>query len=67
MNITESERQKMQELISRMRRVAAKVGPMHSFWDVICDMEFVLEGKEDRLQMTPAEWISYAEDCLSGR
>lgn len=35
----------IREAIRKARSIAAPVGPMHSYWDVIFDAEALLEGK----------------------
>ena len=34
----------LREMIARARNAAAKVGPLHSMWDVIADAEAILAG-----------------------
>lgn len=37
--------EKIRELIKKARAIAAPVGSMHAYWDVIFDAESLLEGK----------------------
>jgi hypothetical protein len=55
---------KMQELSNRLRKIAAPVGPLHSYWDLIFDMESFIDGKETLLNQTADEWIKMAEETL---
>lgn len=52
-------------LSNELRKVAAPVGPMHSFWDVISDMHAFTQGKPTIVQKTVEEWIGYAEALLA--
>ena len=47
-----------------MRKVAAPVGPMHGWWDVIFDVEAFLQGKPVILEKTTEEWIKFCDDIL---
>lgn len=49
------------ELIRILRSRAEPVGPLHSAWDLIFDLEAVVEGRETLLRKTPEEIIALAE------
>lgn len=51
-------------LVFRLRQIAAPVGPMHSFWDVILDIEAFMKGRPTIVQKTAEEWIVYAGSLL---
>lgn len=55
---------RLRELVAEMRKVAAPVGSLHSFWDVMWDMEAFLEGRPTIIRQSADEWIKYAEQCL---
>jgi hypothetical protein len=63
--MTQEQKAKIEELTKRMRAVAAPVGPMHSWWDVIFDMEAFVKGEKTIVIMTADKWIEYAEHLLS--
>lgn len=48
--------------VRRMRERASKAGPMHSWWDVIFDIEAFLAGKPTLLQKSAREWVEYAAE-----
>lgn len=58
---------RLTELANKMRSIAVKTGSMHSFWDVIFDVEEFLKNGNPQLKMTAEEWIEYCEQCLAGR
>lgn len=64
MNVTLDERVRIQDLILRLRVEAEPVGCMHSFWDMIFDLESLLRGEATILNKTPAEFIALAESYL---
>lgn len=57
--------ERIRDLVSQMRRIAAKVGPMHAFWDPIFDMEQFLKGMPTTLGYSGSVWIAYAQQLLS--
>ena len=61
--ITE-QKNRLLELVKQLRAIAQPIGPLHSFWDVIFDIESFIEGKETLIQKTAEEWIVYAENIL---
>jgi len=62
--ITQQQREEITDLINCMRKVAAKVGSMHSWWDIIFDMEAFLEGRRTVLSFTAKGWIEYAQRVI---
>lgn len=64
--MTEDQRERLLFLARELRKIAAPVGPMHSFWDIIFDIEAFIQGQETILIKTAEEWIAYAEKCLAG-
>ena len=57
---TPEQRAKLETLIAELRSVAGPVGPLHSFWDPISDMEAFLAGRRTMLQKSADEWITFA-------
>jgi hypothetical protein len=57
--ITEEE---LPNLIAKMREIAASVGPLHAWWDIIFDVEAFLAGRPTILKKSGAE---YAEMCVA--
>lgn len=43
---------------------AAPIGAMHSYWDVILDIDAFVRGRPTVLKKTAEEWIEYAEQLL---
>ena len=62
--MTEQQRLRIISLTNDLRSVAAPVGPMHSYWDVISDMQAFTQGKQTIVKKTADEWIKYAEAML---
>lgn len=58
---------RLTELVNEMREIASRVGPMHSYWDVILDAEAQLRGEMTIIKMTPAERIKWIEQLLRDR
>jgi hypothetical protein len=54
----------IQDLTRRMRTVAQAVGPMHSYWDQIFDMECFMRGRKMLVPMTADEIIRAARRTL---
>lgn len=53
-------------LADELRAVAQRAGPMHSWWDVISDMEACARGQAMMVTKTPAEWIACGRTLLAG-
>jgi len=58
--MTEEQRAELTRLVAELRKVAQPVGPIHSWWDLIFDVEAVLKGRRSILTQTPEKWIA---DC----
>ena len=58
------QKQRLLELIKLMRYHAVTIGPQHSWWDVISDMECFLEGANTVLDNDAEGWIAYAEKTI---
>jgi hypothetical protein len=64
--ISGEHRIELEALISEMRPIAAQVGLMHSWWDVISDVECFLENKPTQVSWaSPQELIAYCQKCLA--
>lgn len=61
---TAAQRIRLLELAGVMRNHAAKVGPLHSWWDDIADMEAVATDRQPRLDWSAEAWIEEAERIL---
>jgi hypothetical protein len=64
-DVTPAQRAELVCLTRRMRTIAAPVGAMHSFWEVIVDIECFLDGKRTLLQHSAEDWITLAADLLA--
>jgi len=62
--MNERQKNKLIFLSKRLRKIAAPVGPLHSFWDPISDIESFIIGKPTILKKSAEEWIEYAEELL---
>ena len=62
--LTSTQRDAMIRLIDRLRDRAEPIGPLHSFWDLIFDMEAFLRGDKTFLNESADEYISIAEGYL---
>lgn len=58
---------RLKDLVSQLRTIAARGGSMHGWWDSIIDMELFLEGRPTWLGYTHDEWVKYAEELLGDR
>ena len=45
-------------------KIAAPVGSLHSYWDVIFDIELLLKRGRPILTKTAEEWIAYMEELI---
>lgn len=45
--------------------VAYPKGPLHSYWDVISDIDFLLQGKRTMSRMSAPEMIKYCSELLN--
>jgi len=54
--------QDLRELADKMRQIAAPVGSLHAWWDIIFDVEAFIAGQPTRLKKSGAE---YAEMCIA--
>lgn len=66
---TEAEIARITVLIKEMRKVAAPYGSMHSWWDMIFDLEELLRGRDTILKLAPEDFIAGSEKYFidSGR
>lgn len=55
---------RMLALAHELKRIAAPIGAMHAYWDVLIDMDAFVKGKPTIIQRTADEWISEAEALL---
>lgn len=62
MNSQETE---LLEIIRELRKHAAPVGPLHSFWDVIFDMEASLSGERAIINKSVPAWVRYGRELLA--
>ena len=62
--ITDQQSLKIILLIHDLWRIAAPVGSMHAYWDVIMDMQAFIQGNPTVMNMTADEWIRYATELL---
>jgi len=56
--------EELKELVIRLRIVAEPIGPLHSWWDVIFDIEEFMKNGNPILDLTETEWIEYANKLL---
>lgn len=65
MEINLQQRQRLEFLKEEMRKVAEPIGPLHSWWEVIFDIEDILNNKEPFVTGKDAEWwIMEARSCF---
>jgi hypothetical protein len=65
MQINDQQRKHLEFLAKEMRKVAGPVGPMHSWWDIILDIEAALKGFYAFLNYDSAEeMILEARSCF---
>jgi hypothetical protein len=64
-NVTPTQRDELLLLTERLRVRAVSAGPLHSFWDLIFDIEGFLAGKPTLLQHSAEDWITLAADLLA--
>jgi hypothetical protein len=50
--------------IQALRAIAEPIGPLHSFWDVIGDMDAFRLGEPTIVSYTEEEWIEMAESLV---
>lgn len=62
--MTEKEHLRILSLIHDLLQIALPVGSLHSYWEVIMDMQAFTEGRRTVIQHTAQEWIIYAEKLL---
>ena len=60
-----SEESVLREIIRKLRKRAAPVGPLHTFWDAIFDMEACLTGERAIVNKSISEWIIYGQEMLA--
>lgn len=63
--MTEQQGIKLLSLSHQMKEIAVPIGSMHSFWDVIMDIEAFIKGETALLEKSAAEWIDYSEKLLA--
>ena len=57
---------KLLKLQHALKEVAMPVGSLHSYWDIISDIQCYIEGKEGIIK-EPTELIKMAEEALNLR
>lgn len=63
--MTEQDLLRIEACIRNMRKIAEPVGPMHSLWDWIAEMEEVRSGNQGMLaDMTTGEKIAHCESLI---
>ena len=62
-NINENERTEIKQHIKKLRDRAEPIGPLHAMWDLIFDLEAILENRETFLGWNPQKYIEYARKC----
>lgn len=60
----EQKRSKLKENIAEIRRQIRPVGPMHSSWDWVFDMEAFLDGRDTILKKSLDEWLEKSEELI---
>ncbi len=63
-SVTREQRRELEALVKRLRERATPVGPLHSFWDVIQDIECFLIGAPTLINYSAEEWIEHATAYL---
>jgi hypothetical protein len=58
------EEENLRALISKMRQIAGRVGPLHAWWDIIFDVEAFLASDPTRLNKSAKEWVEMCADEL---
>ena len=48
-----------------LRDIAEEIGPLHSYWDIISDLENFLQNKPCRINFTLDEWILHLRKELN--
>jgi hypothetical protein len=64
-DVTPAQRAELVLLTQRLRAIAVRHGPLHSFWDIIGDIECLLGRKPTILQHSAEDWITLAADLLA--
>lgn len=62
--MTDLQRARLSELAIKLREVARRTGPMHSWWDTIGDIEAVVQGHKPVFEQSAEDWIVQAEQML---
>lgn len=68
---TQEQKRRLLELSDIMRDCAARIGPMHSWWEYITDVLRFLEGQETVLSFDAEGWIEkltgmLTQKCIEG-
>lgn len=63
--MTNEQRTRILELAKLLRAKAEPVGPMHSLWSLIFDLEAFADDRQTVLVMNAEGWIAFAEKLLS--
>ena len=58
--IEEYEQKELIRLANEMRKTAVRVGPLHSWWDIIAELECCANNKKTVLGKTAQEYIKEA-------
>lgn len=64
-SITDQQHLQLLALVNDLWTIAAKEGSMHSYWDVIMDIQAFIQGNPTIIQHSADEWIEYAKSLLS--
>lgn len=64
-SITAEDRDFILSAVAHGRKVASAYGTLHSWWDVIFDLEAYLKGERTFIQQTHEEWMAHARS-ISG-
>ena len=59
--LTGEQKRRLETLVTEMRKVAAPIGPLHSWWDLIFDIEASLSDNRMLIAMEADELIAEAE------
>lgn len=62
--VTEKQREELQRLKIELKKRALPVGSLHSFWDIIFDIESVLNN-QPAIISDPEKLIKYSKEALS--
>lgn len=62
--MTDQENLKLIRLIHELKELIIPIGSLHSYWDVVLDMQEFVLSRPTIVKKNADEWIEYAESLL---